>query len=91
MATVNIEDYSWIARGKQRRKIIAVMYKLRTPTELKEEVKLTLANVSRVLRDLEKRKLAMCLNPKAITGRVYELTPQGKIIRDKLLEREKRS
>lgn len=77
-------DYSWIIRGKQRKKIIKVMNKPKIPTEIKEETKLSLNNVSDVLREFRKKKIAKCLNPKEKTGRLYQLTPRGMRIREKL-------
>ncbi len=42
--------YSWIIRGKQRRIIIKNLDGIRTPTQIKEETKLGLNNVSDILR-----------------------------------------
>ncbi len=77
-------DYSWILRGKQRQKIVKIMDKPKIPTQIKEETNLSLNNVSDVLRLLEKKKLAICLNPKQKTGRLYELTKKGMKIKDAL-------
>lgn len=76
------EDYYWIVRGKQRKKIIKVMGKAKIPTEIKEETKLSLNNVSDVLREFKKKKIVKVLNPKEKTGRLYELTPKGMRIRE---------
>jgi len=40
------KDYSWVVRGKQRKKIIKVMNKPKIPTEIKENTKLSLNNTS---------------------------------------------
>lgn len=81
------DDYSWVVRGKQRRAIIAVLNKEKIPTQVKDETRLSLNNVSDVLRAFEKRKLARCLNPRARTGRVYKLTPRGMRVREMLESR----
>ncbi len=78
------EDYSWIVRGKQRKKIIRVLNKPKIPTQIKEETKLSLNNVSDVLREFGKKKIARCLNSKEKTGRLYKLTPKGMRIKDML-------
>jgi len=78
--------YSWVVRGKQRRKIIKVMDKPKIPTQIKEETRLSLNNVSDVLRMFKVKKIAKCLNPKEKTGRLYKLTPKGMKIRDALKE-----
>lgn len=76
------KDYSWIVRGKQRKKIIKVMSKPKIPTQIKDDSKLSLNNVSDILREFKKKKIAECLNPKEKTGRLYKLTAKGMRIRD---------
>ena len=80
------EDYVWVVRGKQRKKIIKVMSKPKIPTEIKEETKLSLNNVSDVLREFKKKRIVRCLNPKEKTGRLYKLTPKGMRIKEMLEE-----
>ena len=82
------KDYSWIVRGKQRKKIIKVMdrNKPKIPTQIKEQTKLSLNNVSDVLREFKKKRIVKCLNPKEKTGRLYKLTPKGMRIREMLEE-----
>jgi len=78
------EDYSWILKGKQRRKILKVMDKPMIPTQIKEKTNLSLNNVSDILREFRKRKVAKCLNPKEKTGRLYELTNKGKKLKKQI-------
>ena len=80
------EDYYWIVRGKQRKKIIKVINKAKIPTEIKEETKISLNNVSDVLREFKKKEIVKCLNPKEKTGRLYKLTPKGMRIREMIEE-----
>jgi len=80
------EDYSWVVRGSQKKKIIKVMNKPKIPTEIKEETQLSLNNVSDVLREFKKKKIVKCLNPKEKTGRLYQLTPKGMRIREMIEE-----
>ena len=82
------EDYSFIVRGKQRRKIISRLGTPKTPTELKKETKFSLTNVSRTLVLFEKKGLAKCLTPKEKVGRVYTLTDKGERVRKLISERE---
>jgi len=78
------DEYSWVVRGKQRKKIIRALNKEKIPTQIKEETKLSLNNVSDVLREFKKKKIVRCLNPKEKTGRIYKLTPKGMRIREML-------
>lgn len=80
----DIKDYAWVLRGKQRKKIINVMDKPKIPTQIKEETKLSLNNVSDVLREFRKKQIAKCINPKEKSGRLYELTIKGKRVRELL-------
>lgn len=81
-----IQDYAWILRGSQRRKIIRVMNKPKTPTLLKEETKIKVSNTSDVLRAMVKRKMARCINPKDKLGRLYQLTNKGREVRKEIIE-----
>jgi len=85
MADIDWELYSWVVRGNQRRKVMKVLGKPRIPTEIKSEAKMSITNVSKVLRDFEKRGLVKCLTPQAKTGKVYALTEKGKIIREEMM------
>ena len=76
--------YSWVIRGKQRKKVIGSLTRPKIPSQIKGDTKLSLNNVSDVLRSFQKKKIARCLNPKEKTGRLYELTPKGMRIREEL-------
>jgi len=80
------DEYSWVVRGKQRKKIIRALSKEKIPTQIKEETKLSLNNVSDVLRAFKKKKIVKVLNPKEKTGRLYKLTTKGMRIREMLEE-----
>jgi len=80
------DDYAWILRGKQRKKIMKILDKPKIPTQIKTDSGLSLNNVSDVLREFRKKGIAKCLNPKEKTGRLYKLTPKGKKVRELLEE-----
>ena len=84
MASLDIEKYSWIIRGKQRRDIIKHIDGPESPTQIAQKSKYSLNHTSRILNELSRKSLAKCLNPEQKTGRLYVLTEQGKVIRDKL-------
>ena len=77
-------DYSYIIRGKQKVKVIKIMEKPMTVTEIKKATELSLSEASRVVRGFAKIGLAKCLNPDDVIGRVYELTQRGKSIKLKI-------
>ncbi|MBW2984308.1 hypothetical protein KY361_04290 [Candidatus Woesearchaeota archaeon] len=86
---ITTKDLSWIKRGKQRREIIVHIEDKETPTEIANKSKYSLNHASRVLNEFKKHGFVRLLNPKQKTGRLYELTEKGRVIRDKLRERQK--
>jgi predicted transcriptional regulator len=87
MANIDWELYSWVIRGKQRRKVILSLGKPKIPTEIKSDVQMSLTNVSKILRAFKNKGLVSCLTPNSKTGKIYELTDKGKEIRDKMLKK----
>ena len=83
-----IDDYSWVIRGSQKKKVMKSLKKAKIPTQIKDETKLSLNNVSDVLREFRKRKLVKCLNPDQRTGRLYELTLKGMKVREQIEDYE---
>ena len=86
---IDIDTYSWIKRGKQRREIIVHIEGHETPTEIAKKSGYSLNHTSRILNEFKKKDLIKCLNPKNKTGRLYELKPKARIIRDELRKKIK--
>ena len=89
---VNLDLYAWVVRGSQRIAVIKALIHPTTPTlafkKAKEyHNKISLNNTSSVLRTLAKMGLVICINDDAKTGRIYELTEEGKEIQDELIRR----
>jgi len=78
------ENYGYVERGKLRKEVVKHMNEPKTPKQLAKELNIHLAEASRVLIELTKRKLAKCLTPNLLSGRVYDLTEEGKKIREKM-------
>lgn len=85
MAKLNLRDYSWVIRGKQRRDIISHIREIDTPTQIARKSGYSLNNTSRVLNEFSKKSIAKCINPKQKTGRLYALTSKGKSIKNRIL------
>jgi DNA-binding HxlR family transcriptional regulator len=77
---VNWDEFSFIYRGKHRKRILSLLSKPKTPTQLKEETKLHFNIVSRTLIELEKKGFVKCVNPKQKMARFYNITEKGKKI-----------
>ena len=88
MANTKIDwkTYSWVVRGSQRKKIIAALNKPKIPTEIKKETKLSIAHVSKILKDFQEKNIADCLTPEVHSGKIYTLTKKGMIIREQVMK-----
>ncbi|HIG94257.1 MAG: hypothetical protein QT05_C0052G0025 [archaeon GW2011_AR13] len=83
----NIKDLSWIKRGKQRREIIIHLNGPQTPTEIAKKAIYSLNHTSKILNEFKKHQIVRLLNPEDKTGRLYELTQKGKMVKDQLIEK----
>ncbi|MBI5391250.1 MarR family transcriptional regulator [Candidatus Woesearchaeota archaeon] len=82
--------YSWIIRGKQRYPIFMTLDGKKMPSLICREAKkvnpkISLNTTSDVLKDLKTKKLVLCLNEEAKTGRLYTLTSLGKTLQEECL------
>lgn len=77
--------YSYVMRGKQRRKILAVLDGPQLVSHIAKKSSLSLAETSRVLKGLVQKGLAECKNPQDHLGRVYGLTKEGYKIQKELI------
>ncbi len=86
------DDLGYVLRGKQRRTVLGVMDGPMLPSQIARSIKgqysISLNNVSRVLRDLERKGLVKCVTPDKATGRIYLLTDRGQCVRKQLVSRD---
>ena len=82
-----------LIRGSQRRAFLSnlpespfLSNKLRKELNEKHQMNLSLREVSRPLRDFEKKFLVKCLNRKDPYNHIYELTTKGKKIRKEIFK-----
>lgn len=83
------EAYSYVIRSSYRRAVLRALDIERAPSQIAKQTKIANSHVSRALTELEAKKLVRCLTPKAVTGRIYTLTPLGKEIFAQLVRSEK--
>ena len=72
------EDYGYVERGKLRKRVLKALDKPKTPKQVSRELKIHLAEASRVLLELRHRGLVECLTPNLKSGRVYGIIKRGK-------------
>lgn len=51
------------------------------PSELSREMKISLTHASKIIRELNSKRIIHCLNEELKVGRLYQLTPLGQEIR----------
>ena len=77
---------SFVIRDSQRTKVIKIIDRRKTPTQIKKETNLSLNNISDILNIFKKIKIVRCINEKNITGRLYELTKEGEKIKKEIFQ-----
>ena len=75
---MSLKDYSFIMSGNFRKKVFLELKHRRTPSQIAKTLKASTTQVSRTLKQLEKRELVECLIPGSKMGRIYSLTKKGK-------------
>ena len=78
--------YSYVARGRNRKRILLKLASPMTPTQLTLAARVSLSHVSKALRDLRGRGLVECINPQEKVGKVYKRTRDGDEIAEYLLK-----
>jgi DNA-binding MarR family transcriptional regulator len=71
------ELVSFVVRGKVRKKVLALLVKPSTPTEVSRTIHTHRSTVSRTILALEKKGLVECITPKEKMGRYYRITKKG--------------
>jgi len=81
------EEVGFVKASKIRQQILVTLDKPMTPTELSKLLKIPdykLPAISRALRELENKKIVVCLNPKQKKGRLYQRSTHGNSVLDLL-------
>ena len=74
-----IRKISYIKRSKNRLKVVYIIGdSFKMPSEIAEEMNLRINQISAILSDLKKENIVICMNEEEKTGRLYQLTAEGK-------------
>jgi len=68
---------SFIKSSKYRELVLKALDKPKTPTQIKKEIKVDKAHVTRALQSLVKKKLVVCHTPEARKYKIFERTDKG--------------
>lgn len=74
----NLELAGFVLRSGYRKKVFLLLENPIMPSQIAKQLDLRLTHITRELRFLKERNLVECLNPKEKTGRLYQLTLEGK-------------
>ncbi len=81
MDETTLENLGYVKASKYR---ITILLSLKggilCPKEISDNTKYPQSHVSGTLSELAKYNLVECINPKYRKGRLYQLTPQGKLL-----------
>nr|MBI4156492.1 ArsR family transcriptional regulator [Candidatus Woesearchaeota archaeon] len=80
-----LELAGFILRSEYRKKVFLKLDKPIMPSKIAKELEIRLTHITRELRFLKERGLAECLNPKEKTGRLYQLTKKGELLKKKMI------
>ena len=85
------EDIGKLISSRNRREVLKSLIEgEKTPIEMCESTKIHPSNISKILKDLEKMNLIICVNPKLRKGRLYRITTYGQKINNEIKNRKGR-
>ena len=72
--------YAWVKRGNRRKDVLKLISNSKQPLSAKnitDELKMSLSQISFLLKELSEKELILCLNPEDNIGKIYRLTQNG--------------
>jgi DNA-binding transcriptional regulator GbsR (MarR family) len=73
--------YAWIKRGNRRKEVLRLISKSNQPLtakDIKIQLKISLSQVSFILKELQDKGIILCLNPEDKIGRLYKIKDEYK-------------
>jgi len=86
MVAIDWEIVGYVKRSKNRLNALKFLEKPMMPSELAQQMKLSLTHGSKVVRELNSKKLIRCLNEELKVGRLYVVTTIGLKVLKKIKE-----
>lgn len=80
MKKINWKLISWIIRSCNRLEILKILDSPQRPTKIAKKLNMSLTHASKIIRELNSKKLIFCLNEQEKIGRLYKLSLKGKKI-----------
>ena len=63
---------AFVKRSKNRLEVLKILESPMTPSEIAKKLKISLTHASKIIRELNSKKLVKCLNEQDKLGRLYE-------------------
>lgn len=82
-----LELAGFIIRSSYRKQVFLLLDNPIRPSEIAKKLKIRLTHITRELREMKKRKIVECLNPKERIGRLYQLTERGKKLKREMISK----
>lgn len=76
----------YIKRSENRVKALKLFEKPMMPSEVSKQMSISLTHGSKIIRELNSKKIIKCLNEELKVGRIYNLTKLGKKIRNEIIK-----
>ena len=83
-----LELAGFILRSEYRKKVFLLLGNPIMPSQISKKLNIRLTHITRELRFLKERGLVACLNPKEKTGRLYQLSRKGKILKKDMIAKK---
>jgi DNA-binding MarR family transcriptional regulator len=78
MSSTYWEAVGYVKRSKNRINAMELLTNPLMPSEVGKMMQISLTHASKIVRELNSKKLIHCLNENLKVGRIYQLTAQGK-------------
>ncbi len=83
------EDVSFIISSGYRKKVLKNLENPKIPSRLSGEIGINKTHISKVLKELESKKMIKCLTPNSNKGKLFVISGYGKKILSEILKIEK--
>ncbi len=77
MSKLNWDLVGYVKRSKNRQKVLELLEIPLTPSDVAKKLKISLTHASKIIRELDSKKLIKCLNEELNMGRLYQRTEEA--------------
>ncbi|MFH1607978.1 MAG: ArsR family transcriptional regulator [archaeon] len=78
------EDVSFIISSDYRKKVLSNLENQRMPFSISKKLNINKTHISRALKELEGKKMLLCLTPNSNKGKLFVISEYGKKILEEI-------